>query len=80
MSPVHISAAEARAVYERIAQVTGLTVDDLTSERRGHGITEARWVIMRDLQRKGATAAQIGRLMGMNHSSVLHGLKRLAQG
>lgn len=80
MSGIHISAGEARAVYERIASLRGLKMDDLTSERRSHCLVEARWVIMRELRNKGASLPQIGRLMGLHHSTVLHGLKRESHG
>lgn len=77
MSHIHISAGEARIVYERIARLRGLKVDDLTSEKRSKSLVEARWVIMRELRRQGASLPQIGRLMGLHHSTVLHGLRAL---
>jgi chromosomal replication initiation ATPase DnaA len=65
---------QARAIYERVADVFNLTVDKLTSDSRAREIAHARYLVMRLLRDDGASLCTIGRLMDKHHTTVLHGL------
>lgn len=49
------------------------------SSREGH-VVHARWSIMLGLRRAGLSTPEIGRLLGnRDHSTVLHGIRKVAE-
>lgn len=75
----HIATREAAAVYDRVASVTGIRLDDLLSDRRSAEIARGRYIIMRMLRDMGGSLPEIGRVMQMHHTSVLTGLSRFEE-
>lgn len=49
---------------------------DVASENRRPDIVRARWAAMADLRGRGLGLAEIGRALGMDHTTVRHGLTR----
>ena len=66
-------------ILDAVAHVTNIPVDAMTSKRREKQVAYARHLAMyllRDLAHQ--SYAQIGRLLGgRNHSTVLHGFRRI---
>lgn len=67
------------AVVQAVARAWDVTPADILSSSKAGGLPRARWAVMHILRRRGTPLAEIGRLMGMDHSSVMHGLHRLAE-
>lgn len=75
----HIATREAAAVYDRVASITGVKLDDLLSDRKAAPICRGRWIVMRTLRDMGGSLPEIGRVMQMHHTSVLTGLSRFEE-
>lgn len=68
---------EVRQIIADIALIYGVTYADVMSVRRTQQIVRARQHIMFELsQRTPWSIAQIGRFLGRDHTSVLHGVKK----
>ena len=63
-----------RAVYE----VCGINRLQILGSGRQRQLSRARWMVARLLLKVGKSNAHVGRLLGVDHTSVLHGQKRLA--
>ncbi len=50
----------------------------ISYDKRPH-VVQARWEVYKALHDIGMSASQIGRIVGRDHTTVLHGLKRLAK-
>lgn len=72
---VYLPLHTAREIYERASQATGISVDDLLSERREKRIVKARWLVMRAMRDRRASYHMIARRMLMNHATVINGLR-----
>lgn len=57
----------------------GTTVAAIMGERRDTATVQARWTIWRWLHDDGFSLAQIGRWTNRDHTSVIHGLRRLRE-
>jgi chromosomal replication initiation ATPase DnaA len=71
-----LSAAQARLAYERVAEATGVSVDDMLGRRQTYEIARARFIVMRLLRNQHASYLQIGRAMDLDHSTVINGIQR----
>lgn len=76
-SCIYLSLAEARTIYERVSQETGISLNDLLSDSRERPIRVARWRVMRAMRDFGASVRQIATRMQMNPASVVNGLHKL---
>jgi len=63
-------------VYRRAADEWGCSVAAMLRHGRGDDLPLARWTAWRALQLLGATAAQLQRATGFDHSTILHGIAR----
>ena len=59
---------------DMVARMTGVSKADILGRSRKPHICRARWAAMRALKQRGLSASHIGRLMGRDHTTVLHGL------
>lgn len=67
-------------VLKAVAGATGVTMEDMLGEGRSYEIALARHMAMA-LARKllGYSLPRIGRLLRRDHTTVLHGLRRIAR-
>ena len=49
------------------------------ARNRGDTAARARWRIWRDMRAAGHSLSEIGRMGGYDHTTVMHGLRRLAE-
>lgn len=62
----------------RASQVTGQPIDALMSRRRDQATVRARWAAWRWLHEdQGLAKAAIARLWNMDHTSVVHALRKM---
>ena len=66
--------AGAQAIVERVARAYALTPEKLLSGDRHALLVEARRVAMQLLRERGMDVVTIGRVIGRDHSTVLHHL------
>lgn len=66
-----------RQIIARIAKLHDVDPEDIVGPSRTPELCEARFCIMRELRTKGWSTPRIGRLLNRDHSTVLHGLRRL---
>ena len=74
-----VSSVVLHRVLSPIADLCGVSESEILSRRRGQSICEARWMIAQCLVDRGYAIMAIGRALGRDHSSVLHGLGRLRE-
>ncbi len=76
--------AQARACVRELVEIaalrTGISVADITSKARTQDVVEARWWIMTQAKASGLSSAQTARCMGLDHATVLSGIKRFTPG
>ncbi len=61
---------------ESVARRHGVSVEGLLGPRKTHLVVTARHDLMSCLWGSGLPYAEIGRLLGRDHSSVMHGVRR----
>ena len=66
-----------REIIARVAKLHDVDPDDITGPSRHAELCEARFCIMRELRDKGWSTPRIGRLLNRDHSTVVHGLRRI---
>ncbi len=69
--------ADAWEVLDGVAGFYGLTRQALLSRRRTAEVAQARQITMLLLRERGLSYAQVGRLLGRDHATVLHGCARI---
>ncbi|GAA0729940.1 helix-turn-helix domain-containing protein [Sphingomonas japonica] len=74
-----ITTAQANSVYQQVADAAGMELDKLLSESKQPSVCRIRYIVMRALRDAGASLTNIGRLMLLDHSTVLSGLSRYEQ-
>lgn len=71
------------ALVERVVRAvsaeSGVSVTKILSKTRRADVCLARFAVMFALREKGLTLPAIGRALGRDHSTVLHGLNRAAE-
>lgn len=81
MTPVQpLAPAERLAgILQLVAVEAGLPPELIRGECRQRELVQARWLVMALAQRcLGYSLPRIGRLMGRDHTTVLHGIRSLA--
>lgn len=71
------SASRVRAVVDLVAAETGIDRGLILSTCKARHVAVARWRAFRVLRDYGYSLPSIGHAFGMDHTSVLHGLRRL---
>jgi hypothetical protein len=75
-SPVRV-----RLLAHQVSQETGVPLSRLlaTGDRSRDGTSRARWRLWSELYGLGFGYAPIGRALGLSHTSVMHGVRRLRE-
>ncbi len=63
-------------IVESVAERHGVSVAGLLSRSRHREFTVARHDLMASLWGSGLAYAEIGRLLGVDHTTVMHGVRR----
>jgi chromosomal replication initiation ATPase DnaA len=69
---------DGQAALEQVAALLDTTPAQLARRRRTRAIVRVRHEAMWLLERRGLSRSAIGRLLERDHSTVIHGLRRLA--
>jgi hypothetical protein len=70
---------QALRVVERVAGERGISLAELRSTSRSPRLVRARWAAMTAARSEtDASLPQIGRILNRDHTTVLHGLRRMA--
>lgn len=82
MGPVPIKSLDSysKANLSDALRASGLTYQKLISPKRVRSISHKRWLAFKSLYDAGHSMEDIGLILGKDHSSVSHGLKRLKNG
>jgi len=66
----------AKVVARRIAVETGIPADEILGRRRYAAIVAARRRVALELWRAPMSTTEVGEVLGMDHTSVIHALRR----
>lgn len=72
----YLPLSEARAIFEQVSNVSGLSLDALTGESRAIPVVTARRAVIRLMRDREASHTMIGRRMQLDYTTVMHALKR----
>ena len=67
------------SIIAEVAAATGVHERLIRGRSRERSVVAARWLAWSVAHREGMSLAEIGRRMGFDHTSVLHGVRREAQ-
>lgn len=68
-----------RRMVQIAASNYGVSVDEIKGPRRTKHLAEIRWRIAAAARAAGYNHTQIGRALNRDHTTVIHGLKRLEE-
>lgn len=72
--------AEQRSIIEKLgshaAAIVGLDQDAIRQRTRSREYSWTRFAVMNEARRRGCTYPAIARIMGIDHTSVMHGVRR----
>ena len=71
--------ASPREVVACAAWLFGTTPRDILQPSKHQAHVDARWAVMKALSFRGSSRSSIGRLLGKDHSTVIHGIRRAEQ-
>lgn len=69
--------ADTFSIIEATARRFGVHARRILRRDRHRSVCDARWTIVQILHARGLSSVQIGTLVGLDHSSVLHALAQL---
>lgn len=79
-APIVFGRGTVMRLIDRASELTRIPVAELLGARRHTDIVWTRWAIMAVAREAGTSLASIGRaLRGMDHTSVIHGIRRAAE-
>lgn len=65
-------------IFDRVAEITGVTPDRMTSKSREAGVVQARWVAMYSIRHTlGLGTKAIGKMFNRDHTSVIHACSKV---
>ena len=79
MVPADATAHTYDVIIAEVAQRMGVPEERLRARDRSHQVAAARHAAFWALNQAGLNPARIARLLGLNHSTVVHGLARAQQ-
>lgn len=81
MKPISLNDLDldAKNVAVRAMHQTRMSWPELVQKRRTRRISHKRWEAFRIFQDAGYSVLEIGDFFGMDHTSVLYGLRRLGE-
>lgn len=65
--------AETRKLLEMVSQASGETIDDIMSKQRRRPLPACRWLVARELVRRGYSKDYASHQVNITHASLLHG-------
>lgn len=68
---------DAKHVAVRAMHQTRMTWPQLTEKRKARQVSHKRWEAFKVFREAGYSLPEIGRFFGMDHTTVLHGLRQL---
>ena len=68
-----------REIALAVSAETSIPLSAIYGKGRKREIVEARWIVMFLADRDGMSLQDIGRALNMDHTTVMHGLKREKQ-
>lgn len=68
-----------RAIAAQVSAETGVPVSHIYGRRRLPHIVRARWAVWAKARAQGLSLTQIGHATGHDHTTVLHGLRRMEE-
>jgi chromosomal replication initiation ATPase DnaA len=74
--PMDMKANPMRAIHISVAEIRGISPKELRSKNRSKEIAHARFEAFYLQQQAGFSLPEIGKFYGMDHTSVLHGIRR----
>lgn len=77
--PFHNLSKTERELVLTAQHQTGVAWRSLTEKRNHKHLVRARWQAFKVFRDAGYSLPEIGRVFGKDHTTVLHGLKRLEQ-
>lgn len=72
----YISLQTAQSIFAAVSRASEIRVDAISSRSRAAELVRARWAVMKLMRDRGASLPVIGWRMHMDHSTILHGLRR----
>lgn len=60
------------------ARIAGVEAADIFSTSRKRHIVYARWAVMTGMVKRGVSRARVGKRLGRDHATVIHGLREIA--
>ena len=72
-----LMSSETKILVDIVSKVSGETVDAIMSGGRRRPLPTCRWLVARELMRRGYSSAYSSREMGLDHATLLHGKKML---
>lgn len=64
-------------IVEQVAAQFGIAPERIMSARRDQLTVRARWTVMQVARNRGLSLAKIGAALGVDHTSVMHGLAQV---
>lgn len=64
----------------RASLAASIPIGDIMSLKRARPVVRARWLAFRYLRESGCSYPGIGQVTGFDHSTVIHGIRRLSAG
>ena len=68
---------ESRLLVAIVAGVSGETFNTILSGARRRPLPFCRYIVARELYRRGYSTAKAGAQVGLDHATVLHGMRQL---
>lgn len=69
-----------KTILADVSIESGYSADEIEGGSQIRDLVRVRWKLWRRLVEKGWSASEIGRRMGFDHSTILHGLKQCGYG
>lgn len=74
---MRLMSSETKILVDIVSKVSGETVDAIMSGGRRRPLPACRWLVARELMRRGYSSQYASREVGITHASLLHGKKML---
>ncbi len=70
-------AMKIRTIIAHVAKITGVPASDILSPKRDRATARARQMVMWKAHKEGHSLPAIGRVLGRDHTSGLHGVRAI---
>ena len=69
--------SEIHAIAEQTAREYFVSLDELRGPSRRRNLVVPRWVAMKRIYERGFSITRIGRYLNRDHTTIVHGLKKM---